>query len=902
LASINVVDRKLLWGRSGNECALKGCRQTLTMAPADASAVSASSAPVVIGQEAHIVAEDDDGPRGEPAMPVSERNVYANLILLCPTHHILIDKEGGIHFSVRQLHQMKADHEASVAYRLGMRDEREVHARAWKDALLETASASRGRLVSRWTAAGVHPDLAQALADDDSVGAPSRLDRELPGAGLVVLEGDFGSGKSVTAERIHQIAIARALNDELAPSPVYLTAQAVTGPLADVVRAVAGRLGMPHQGGVSLVLDGLDEPGSARARELLDEARSLGLTWKNSLVIATARPGLPLRGVEQQAYPPLSDDEAAALVARLGAPHWTLQSSSPAVRTMLHLPLFVIVAAVRQQAGAEIPRSQGTFLEALAQAALERAHAPNERTWAVLLSLARLTLEAGGLALAGELGSDKAVNLALESRLVVREGRALRFALPVIEQYFAARSVLETGPEGIDFSDLRTLDRWRDSLTLAITAGSWQQVSTLLDILTPLHPGFASWLVTSAVPALAVGSGTNVPGEAECARRLRRTLSVWVGSVGPVGERLGLTDRHGQLRTVGSRVEANRVCVGLRIGDNAGLDTIPLPYGLNPFAGGKAPDGSRWAPFRCGNAPADFAAWPWQWALVWVSKPLESILQARTLPLPDTKPYQDERRWALAKATLNRRGSANHRPIEVGELRETAERLLIQMTERRASFFHSQRHRNRHFRRDELVHLIEALEAGQLAGDDGLYHRSLPEPDVLPSSSGHVSGLYADETLRALAEKVYANAFVIYRDLVDTWFSGFAPTLGLACMLPIALKAKLVPRADSWGGPDFDYQMDPLPPGSSSTASVLIAASREDLKVSWQDLVNEARQRRQLITAFHPGAGAWARPRAAASTLDIYGDTPATAQAYKWLWEDLRELHTVNTPPPIGEY
>jgi hypothetical protein len=51
------------------------------MMPGDAGLASASSVPVVIGQEAHIVAEEDDGPRGDPTMPIGDRNAYANLIL-----------------------------------------------------------------------------------------------------------------------------------------------------------------------------------------------------------------------------------------------------------------------------------------------------------------------------------------------------------------------------------------------------------------------------------------------------------------------------------------------------------------------------------------------------------------------------------------------------------------------------------------------------------------------------------------------------------------------------------------------------------------------------------------------------------------------------------------------------
>ena len=83
MAGIRVADRKLLWGRSGDECAFPSCPERLTMVPADEGGKPTSSGPVVIGEEAHIVAEEDDGPRGDPSMPVSERNAYPNRVP-CP--------------------------------------------------------------------------------------------------------------------------------------------------------------------------------------------------------------------------------------------------------------------------------------------------------------------------------------------------------------------------------------------------------------------------------------------------------------------------------------------------------------------------------------------------------------------------------------------------------------------------------------------------------------------------------------------------------------------------------------------------------------------------------------------------------------------------------------------------
>ena len=899
MARIKDVDRKLLWARSGDECAFPGCTQRLTVAP-DGTENVTSSRPVVLGEEAHIVGEEDDGPRGDASVPIGERNAYPNLILLCPNHHTLIDKDHGTHFSVDQLLKMKSDHEILVeSRRVGTSDQQQTFSRRRGDLLLEAASACRGRLVARWVAAGVSSATAQSLADDESVGAPSRLGQPLPETGLVVLEGEFGSGKSVTGERLHADAVSAAIDDESAPVPVHLSSMSVQGSLADCVRKAAEGLGNPNNAGLRLVLDGLDEPGPARAAELVSEARSLVLMWPNSRILATARPGLDLTQGERLTYPPLSDDEVTTLATRLGGRDSVMWSQSAAVRVMLHLPLFLIVAVLRQQAGANVPRSQGTFLEALADAALKRTHYSSEQASQALKSLARLTVGSGGAVAAAELGSDEAVRSALETRLVVRTGRALRFALPVVEQFFAAQSVLEAGLDGIDLSDMKALDRWRDSLTLAVTVGSWRQVSALVEAVITVHPGLASWLVTNAIPSMTLIVSTELPSHIECARRLHRALSEWVKALGGVGLQLGLTGSDAKLRTVGSFVEGDRVNAGLKLGDSEGVKAVQLPFGLHPFSG-KAPDGSDWAPLRWGHAPADFMAWPWQWSLDWISSGLENVLRARSLPLPGNKPFEDERRWALAKAIMRRSGRFDHRPLNMTELRRTAEQLLAFMTGHNSVLYRPDQHRRSAYRRVEISGLIAAIDAGSVSQYDGMISRPYPAPDLPLGRGGHVSRVYADETLRSLVEQVYTNSLVIYGDLVKAWFPAFAPTLGLACILPVDFNGQLLPRADSWGGPDFEYQMEPLPLDAVSTANIRLTAGRADMLINWETVLEEGRRRRDLITALHPGAEGWAHPRAGSATLDVYGDTPATAQAYRWPWEDLWALHTVKEHAPVA--
>lgn len=110
--SISNKDLKLLWGRSGNLCAI--CRCELS---ADSTATKASH---LVGEQAHIVGKRSEGkksPRSDSILTEEERDEYHNLVLLCATHHTLIDKDVDS-YPIERLHKIKADHELWVREQL----------------------------------------------------------------------------------------------------------------------------------------------------------------------------------------------------------------------------------------------------------------------------------------------------------------------------------------------------------------------------------------------------------------------------------------------------------------------------------------------------------------------------------------------------------------------------------------------------------------------------------------------------------------------------------------------------------------------------------------------------------------------------------------------------------------
>jgi HNH endonuclease len=84
---IPIPQQKLVWMYSAGQCCFPGCT---IRAAQPATEIDGD---VVIGEVAHIHAYEDEGPRANPDLTLEARNSYANLLLLCPNHHTIVDKQ-----------------------------------------------------------------------------------------------------------------------------------------------------------------------------------------------------------------------------------------------------------------------------------------------------------------------------------------------------------------------------------------------------------------------------------------------------------------------------------------------------------------------------------------------------------------------------------------------------------------------------------------------------------------------------------------------------------------------------------------------------------------------------------------------------------------------------------------
>jgi hypothetical protein len=102
-------DRKILWGRSGQRCAI--CNRELVVGR------TSHDREAVVGDEAHIVSPVPGGPRFRPLEGV-DPDGYANRILLCKVDHKRVDDQPG-EYPEDTLLKIKREHEEWVAKQLG---------------------------------------------------------------------------------------------------------------------------------------------------------------------------------------------------------------------------------------------------------------------------------------------------------------------------------------------------------------------------------------------------------------------------------------------------------------------------------------------------------------------------------------------------------------------------------------------------------------------------------------------------------------------------------------------------------------------------------------------------------------------------------------------------------------
>lgn len=112
--------KRILWAKAAGRCQYEGCNRILW-------ADDFTKAEFNTSYIAHIIGDKPTGPRGDDILSEKLKNDISNLMLMCDTHHRLIDIIDVAGHSVERLIEMKRKHEERIETLTDIKEEYQSH-------------------------------------------------------------------------------------------------------------------------------------------------------------------------------------------------------------------------------------------------------------------------------------------------------------------------------------------------------------------------------------------------------------------------------------------------------------------------------------------------------------------------------------------------------------------------------------------------------------------------------------------------------------------------------------------------------------------------------------------------------------------------------------------------------
>lgn len=734
--------------------------------------------------------------------------------------------------------------------------------------LEELGRASRARCIERWQSAGLSRLEACSLADDPSIGDPSSMVSGGIKAPVCVISGDFGSGKSLTVERLLQKALLSFRDGTDAPIPVFLKARAALGKLRAQSESSCNGLGDPRTRGAYIIVDGADEVGIDAASELLAEARILANTWPNTSVLITSRPvGFSIGKDEAAHIEPLSDAQSNALIDRIAGgkitPGARANWSEP-VGKAVSRPLFAVLMALHLRERADFSsKSLGELLGWMVERALGNQKRLAADMDAALQKLAVITTDSKNSPVSTREVADLAtLHNIVDSRLVVQSDNHLSFPLPILAQWFSAKALIAGGVSSGDLAkDPSRLALWYYPLIIAVGMANHEQASRMLTPISAANPALAAMICEEALARWGLSNDAKPPPAQECGARIRNTMQAWIAGIGPLAKLTSPAGLDGTLPPLGVAVnDAHLYASWYR-----GSEQLPEIVQLTPDA--VRLDAPGWVSVRSAR-PGRQPSWAWRWTLDELRGKLAQWVDRQSLPIIDGPLYR-EKMWNNA-LLLTGKGSLHCDPIPFEKVEKKLSELAVHGP--RVNF-------NGHDL--DLDDIRRHLNAVRTMGQAAM---ACPYPGPDRNGGRWIWSGYSEDQVLARAKAIYVAALEGYTQLVSAWFSAFAPRLELAAMLPVRIVGSIGIKHEE---PGIAYYLEPLPRGVASEVQFRLEERERATVVrqhdEWQGMLRKVHTLRPEISewcsySFHNGI------------LDVFHPDSATKMAYDWLKSDLRRI------------
>ena len=729
-----------------------------------------------------------------------------------------------------------------------------------------------------WTTLGVQNDIAQDLAEDQSIG--HKLDP--PPSGVLQVVAAQGSGKTLAAHRFYQHAIGNRLGSHFEPLPVFLNARHIKGELKDDIEKAVGEQGSVYTQRILVIIDGLDETGRHEANQILGKIESYTNANQNVAAVVMSRSLPGLKSLDGSiTLPGCSDEEFLSIASRVaGRPIHVGEVPYRVAKTQI--PLFAVIIGVHFRDSQNLlGTSPSQMISQLVQRTLEESDDYPEEKAEPLKKLAIACTNSGENVNKSEIDPKSSVHAHLAgSRLVVEENDKIDFVLAIFREWFAARALVERTvlPSDVDL----TSDRWVIPLAIAINSENASLSSEIMEVISTKDPGIAGLVLDEVKHSWSMESPPENPPDGtaiEIGHQIRQAMSNWKEGLGPLMTAIGPTSPDDDISTLSVEKGERMVTTRWYRGEEQMDPVVEIPPGWDPFSYHEFID---WYPWRS-TVIEHTRVWPWTITQEDLTSSLSDLMESYRFALDSTV---GAREFAAEFAeTFPTYLLSTSRAPKIRELSNWIYEWITKPDRGPQDSFRYGQHR---YTVKELE-LIHATLPELPRNDDDTISELWPGKDK-PWPAGRRGvlwhELYTDEQLLKRTKAVFDGALRIYNNIVEQWLPAFNRRHQMCYMLPLRLEGVLIVRGTSerreWGDAIIDWWPSLANSNADSGVFFELGSENEIFESDTREMLRAAQDEFLL----HRG-----RFRQTSQILPGNYPRPATKLAHDWLTRDLEDLH-----------
>ena len=696
--------------------------------------------------------------------------------------------------------------------------------------LREMRRLSLSRCKRMWTSLDVSDETANDLAEDLTVGDLL----EFPTPGVLRVEGDQGSGKTLAVERLFQRAVDRSLDQSTQPFPLFVRARDLQEPLVEYIDRMSRDCFRPSVQDVAVFIDGLDEIGMTEANRLLDDITAYSDAYPDGTIIVTSRPlpGLKSDVGQRIAMPTLEEQKCTDLTSRIAGRELELHDRhfwSESVQDAIKRPLFAIMlGSVLRDSPDSVFHRPAELVSVLAERSLREVE--NAEEVDTLLQILAVKAVSGGKRIhPHDVNPRQAKQKMLaNSRLVYEQEGTVDFTLPIFREWYAARALIE---ETVSYEEINSdSDLWTIPLAIAVDSENEAFGYSLMAKLCSSDPGLASLVLRELDPGWSPNGTRDISltTAVEEGKKIREAMESWSQGLGELYSFIGPTDSQGNTSTLGIKVNADSF--GVTVSWYRGARKLPAVIELSK-SNDWAPRNPEWSGSSY-DLVQNTKLWPWLMTKNHLAYSLsrEGFLESLALNSKSDDAVR-ELSWAFA-LDVEGKGEFCPYPIGLKRLLEFIEDVEIRSQPVRFGY---ERTYPLIYVKKIKSHLLNLIESGE---------DSISDPWPIPEesySSGLIWDSYSSPTLPDRTNAIYEGALRIYQTVVDQWFRAFGGRFVLYSCLPVRLEGRLKwppRRGNANFGPTLTWCPRPLSVNENSSAAFAFGDANEieeNFRSGWKD-------------------------------------------------------------------